>query len=118
MHLASERLKPAPSPNVCEVLLALMQMDQEYVIVRHRLDAAESIAEHFHPKANEWVIIERGAIEVTIDGAKRKHHLDGTALAIPFPAGARHALKALSAVEYVVLRDREDEIIYSAQEQQ
>ena len=96
-----------------EALYALTTLDQNYVLVRHRLTKGKVIEEHHHPSANEWVIIDNGTVEVTIDGISERLEFDGTPSVISFPAQCKHALTALSETEYTVLRDRDDEIIYS-----
>jgi quercetin dioxygenase-like cupin family protein len=96
-----------------EALYALTALDQDYVLVRHRLTKGKVIKEHHHPLANEWVLIDNGTIEVTINGITESFEFNGNPSVISFPAGSKHALIAISETEYTVLRDREDEILYS-----
>jgi quercetin dioxygenase-like cupin family protein len=101
--------------SAADALAAVTSLDHEYVFVRHRLSAGEAIDEHHHPVATEMVIFDQGTAEINFQG--RSEVMDftkaGAATVLTFPPGCRHALKALSDLEYVVVRDQNDEIVYA-----
>jgi mannose-6-phosphate isomerase-like protein (cupin superfamily) len=66
---------------------------------------------HFHPKANETIIVNSGTFVANLDFEKEKFDIKETT-ALNFPAGHIHSLKTLTDVSYLVLRDCDDKLIY------
>lgn len=95
-----------------DALQALMQDDAGYVILKHVLSNGESVGEHYHPVANEWLIYSSGTLEITIDGELKRTTVESTTC-VKIPAGAMHSLHCLTDVSYFVLRDRPDETVYT-----
>jgi quercetin dioxygenase-like cupin family protein len=96
-----------------DALQELMMEDAEYVLLKHVLSKDESIGEHHHPLANEWVIYSAGTLEITIDGELKRTTVENTTC-VKIPAGAKHTLHCLTDVSYLVLRDRSDETVYTS----
>ena len=62
-------------------------------------DAGSTIHEHHHEQEEVWHVLE-GELEITIDGAK---HLAGPGAVAVLPAGARHAVRVITAGKAIVV---------------
>ncbi len=105
-------MKVQTYPNRDEALEAIVKEDKTYVFIRHILKPGETIKPHLHPKASEWVIVSDGKFQVRLEKEKRIFDLQHQAIVIYFPPKQKHALSAISAVSYLVLRDKNDMTIY------
>lgn len=82
-------------------------------VIRHVLEAGEMIDFDRHP-VNEWVLLEHGEVIITI----RKEtvtesiglQVENETAVVHFPAGLEHSLKAVSLVDYFVLKGKEQDI--------
>ena len=92
--------------------ILFMKDDQEHILVRHSLQEGEKIGKHFHPKVDEYLILNDGRIKATLSGESRDIDAKGKTLVIKFPKEHYHGLEALSWIRYLVLRTGDDEIIY------
>ena len=99
-------------PSRDEARDAITIPDKNYMFVRHVFKPGGAVKLHFHPKANEWLIVSDGEFQVRLEEEKRMFNLQHQAIAIHFPAGQKHSLAAISDVSYSVLRDREDKTVY------
>ncbi len=95
-----------------EAIESLTKEDKNYVFVRHTLDAGEMIRLHYHPKANEFLMADKGVFEVNLDRNSKILIPKGRVIVIRFLKGQKHSLKTLCQISYFILRDREDETIY------
>ena len=89
---------------------AIIPEDQEYPVVWHKLGPGDSVGEHFHPKANEWAVID-SETEISLDFENQEIEGRGTR-AVHFPSGYIHSMKANKGMVYFVIRDGIDDIIY------
>lgn len=94
--------------------------DKELIIIRHMLAAGEEIKPHHHPRANEWLVVDRsmsgtkGVVSFVVavgETVQRFDIMDGTFF-ISLPKKERHSLKAITDIAYLVMRDRKDRTVY------
>jgi hypothetical protein len=97
-----------------EAFKSSIKNDIDYILIRHALAKGETIEKHKHKNAEEWIVFEKGNLEIIIDSQKQK--IDTTSLAevcsVHFPKGTIHGLKALESMSYFVIRDKKDKIVY------
>ena len=87
--------------------------DDEYVIVRHLLEPGKKVRPHYHPKATEWLIIDKGVFDVKVENERRSGNLTSQTTVFLFPKGKIHTIEAITKIEYFVLRDKKDKTIYA-----
>ena len=97
---------------IAGALLGVIPKDKTYFFVWHSLKKGERIKEHHHNKANEWLIADNGGISVTIGHETKQFVPKGKAIVVFLPKKKRHALVALATTSYMVVRDRDDRVIY------
>lgn len=105
-------MKVEKYPNFKQAIRSLTKEDREYVFVRHVLAPGEEVVSHYHPKANECIVVNRGRFILQINGEEQEFDLQRQVLVIFLPACQAHSLMAVSQLSYYVFRDRPDEIIY------
>ena len=103
-----------------KALESLIAEDGEYVLVRHVLKSGEKIKLHYHPNATEWLIFNRGIINIRV-GKEKKSFNSSDILSLQeavflFPKGKIHAIEARTEIKYFVLRDKKDKTIYAKEE--
>jgi len=91
----------------------ILRKDADYYIVRHELKKGKGINRHYHPKANEWLIIDSGKFEVRIDDKRESFNVKNKIHVFKFMVSVKHAFYAASDISYFVIRDVEDETIFS-----
>lgn len=96
-----------------EALDDTLRKDQEYFLVKHYLKKDGLIKRHYHPRANEWLIIDNGKFEIRADEVNHSFSVKNKFHAFKFLVAQKHAFRALSDLDYYVLRDAEDETVYS-----
>lgn len=94
-------------------ILSVLADDEIFLITKHVLKKGEAIEPHCHPKAREWVFIESGMFRVKAGNESKEYHLTGRIVKITFDPKIVHGLEALSDIEYAVIRDQEDETVYT-----
>jgi len=99
--------------NIKEALEKILPKDLEFKIVHHRLKKGDSIKRHYHPKATEWFFIDNGNFEIKLDDEKEIFEPKGDLLVFKFLVTQKHSLRALTDISYIVIRDRDDETIFS-----
>ncbi len=104
--------------NFKDAFQSLMPESRECVFVRHSLEPKEEIKLHYHPKANEWLVINRGRFVVTLESEEQEFWLKRRVMAIRFSAKQKHALATKSKISFFVLRDRADKTIYMEKEEE
>jgi len=102
--------------NFKEAFRSLIIEDEEYVLVRHTLDLGEETGFHYHPEADEWLVINHGNFVAKLGNEEREFNLKRRVTAVHFPGGQKHSLVALSRFSYFVLRDRKDATVYCEEE--
>ena len=99
--------------SLSDALNNLMPQDTDFIFLRHELSEGEDIKKHKHQNANEWIVFERGNLEILVDS--KTQQIDTTDLketcSIYFPKEIPHSLTALSNIKYYVLRDKKDEVL-------
>ncbi len=95
-----------------KALESLTFEDDEYILVRHLLKPGKEIKFHHHPKATEWLIINNGIFDVQIENELKRYRIIYQTAVFLFPKGKNHTIKAVTEIEYFVLRDKKDAIIY------
>ncbi len=95
-----------------KALESLTIEDDEYVLVRHILKPGEKIKLHYHSKATEWLIIDKGIFDIQVGDEWKRGNLTYQTTVFLFPKGENHTIKAVTEIEYFVLRDKKDKIIY------
>ena len=99
--------------NSVSAMLSFMPIDRNYTIVWHNLNSEEEIRAHYHPKANEWIIVNYGRFEITIN--EKSYDCDvglDEFMVIPLPKKSMHSILAKTNLVYVVIRNRKDRIVY------
>lgn len=96
-----------------EVLGDITRKDQDYSLTRHTFKNGEGIKRHYHPRANEWLIIDNGKFEIRVDEVNHSFSIRNKFHAFKFLVAQKHAFRALSDITYYVLRDTEDETVFS-----
>lgn len=95
-----------------EAIASLTKENKNYIFVRHTLDVGEAVKLHYHPKANEFLVVDSGVLDVQLGWESKILTPKGRVTVICFSRGRKHSLKTLSPISYFVFRDREDETIY------
>jgi mannose-6-phosphate isomerase-like protein (cupin superfamily) len=108
-----EYMKTIKFSTTDEAIRSFTKEDEDYIFVRHVLAPEEKIEEHYHKKANEWIVIDNGKFMISIGGKKEHFDLQNEIVVICFPKGKTHYFLAKNKVSYFVFRDCEDEIIYT-----
>jgi quercetin dioxygenase-like cupin family protein len=99
--------------NLKKALESILEKDKEYRIICHQFKNGKEVKTHKHPNANEWIFVNRGKFDFTIDGKTRSYDLDKAAYEKIFvPKGAPHSMSVYSNVTYFVVRDGEAETEY------
>lgn len=98
--------------NFKEAIESITKEDKDYVFIRHTLNAGEVVKLHYHPKANEFLVVDNGVFTVELGREHISLRPDGRVIAIHFPKGRKHCLRTLAPTSYFVFRDRKDETIY------
>lgn len=98
-------------PNLEEALNDITREDKNYILIRHTLKRKEKVAFHYHPNADEWIILSNGNCEI-ICGDTTARFSDSDAgkelIAILLPKTQKHSFLAISKICYFVLRDKND----------
>ncbi len=95
-----------------KALESLTFEDDEYILVRHLLKSEKEIKLHYHPEATEWLIIDNGIFDVQIENELKRYRRTYQTTVFLFPKGKNHNIKAVTEIEYFVLRDKKDKTIY------
>jgi quercetin dioxygenase-like cupin family protein len=97
-----------------DAIKTLTTMDEDYIFVRHTLQAGEEIPPHYHETANEWIVMSNGAFRVSLGEDVRYIDLrnKNRVVVIHFPKKTVHSFTADTYVTYMVFRDCKDETIY------
>lgn len=86
--------------------------DKKYDYENHKFSRGEEIKRHYHPKANEFVIVDQGKFSLIAGKEKFDFHIKGKAYVIKITKGIKHSLLVKSKISYFVFRDKRDKIIY------
>ncbi|NQT22795.1 MAG: hypothetical protein HQ579_05065 [Candidatus Omnitrophica bacterium] len=98
--------------NLKEAIESTTKEDGGYMFVRHSLEAGEEAKLHYHPEANEFLVVDNGVFGVALARKHQTFRPDGRVIVIHFPKKQKHSLRALAPTSYFVFRDKEDETIY------
>lgn len=102
--------------SVGAAIAAMLKENKNFVRLRHALKPGEEVKLHYHPKANEWVVIDDGLFVVRVGGehyeAEYSYELESRAMAFHFRPGQWHYLRAVTRISYWVFRDRKDKTVY------
>lgn len=88
---------------------AIATPDAKYIFLRHRLKNGDFVKQHVEKK-NEWLLIRKGHFILGTAGAHYTYpdlemNLKGRDVIVIFiPIGLKHSLKALSNLDYFVLK--------------
>jgi len=85
---------------------------ENFIFVRHTLNAKGQISLHYHNKANEFIVIDRGRFKVRLEDEEKIFDLKNQPTVIFFPRKKKHSLLALGTISYFVFRDTKDTTIY------
>ena len=96
-----------------EALDSTMNVDKTYIFVRHALIRGAVVNPHTHLKASEHIVISSGRFTLTVGDETKDFYLDNQPTVISLPAGKPHGMRADSDIDYFVMRDAEDDTIYS-----
>ncbi len=97
-----------------EAIEHLTANDKNYILVRHTFPAGKIIKPHMHPDVNEWVILDAGEIEFSLDGEKQVVKPTDI-VAVLCPQRKFHSVRCISDVSYLVIRDGPSETVYTKQ---
>jgi uncharacterized cupin superfamily protein len=98
--------------SIKQALGAIIGEDKNYILLKHILLPGEEIELHYHKKANEWIIIDKGKFQVRLEREERDFDIQDETIVIHFPAQQKHSFLPKSKISYFVIRDREDKTIY------
>lgn len=98
--------------NLKSAIESVTKKDKECIFVRHSLKRGDKIGLHYHKKANEFIVVDKGKLKVILEGVERTFSIKDQAITIYLPKNKKHALLALSAISYFVLRDEKDDSIF------
>lgn len=100
-------------PNIEDAIWSFAANHRCHYLYPHKLAAGEKAEQHYHRKANEWLIISKGEFKFSAGFDLVTFDLDGrSAIAIKIPVGEKHSLIALSGIKYFVIRDKKDRNVY------
>ncbi len=106
-------METARFENFRKALESLTITDDEYVLIQHVLNPGEKVKPHYHPKATEWLIIDKGLFNVRVGDEWRGGNLTNQTTVFLFPKGKIHSIEAGTKIEYFVLRDKKDKTTYA-----
>jgi len=98
--------------NFKEAIEKITKESTDYIFVRHTLNPKDKIKLHYHNKANEFIIIDKGKFKIRLENEEKIFNLKNQVIAIYLPKKQKHALLALTKISYFVFRDIEDITIY------
>jgi mannose-6-phosphate isomerase-like protein (cupin superfamily) len=80
----------------------------------HRIAAGETIEPHHHRQADEWLCIRGGNFILRLGDEEKPWDLRHNRFYACFriPKGKRHAIKALTNLQYFIFRNRMDRSVY------
>ncbi|MGV8151302.1 MAG: cupin domain-containing protein [Candidatus Woesearchaeota archaeon] len=90
---------------------AIKPLNSKYILIQHDFPAGTFVRPHFHPIADEWVIVESGRFVATINFQRQEFEIK-KATSLYFPRHNIHSLTAISDISYTVIRSENDETIY------
>jgi hypothetical protein len=100
-------------PNLVAALASVMMNEEDYIFVRHGLEKGEGVKAH-KEKVDEWVFISEGEFVLIFGNEKAGRHIElvqklaGTEVMVLYiPKGEMHALRARSAITYLVLKTKQ-----------
>lgn len=93
--------------NLKEAMISFTEVDVDYNWVWHMLEPEEGIELDIHD-INEWIVIDSGKCEVTLEGEKYYFDADATenVLVVGIPKGKEHGFIAKSKMTYIVLKSK------------
>lgn len=97
--------------NFKEAFKSFVNNDKDYIFTRHSLDRGEKIEPHFHPEANEWVVINHGKFTVKLENHEETLDLKRRVTVLYFPKGQKHSFTIHSKISYFVFKDKSDKTI-------
>ena len=86
--------------------------EQDHVLLHHTLTPGEDVDKHYHPKVDEYLLLNSGRVVVSLENATEEIAPINEWVTIKFPAGKMHELRALENTSYYVLRTGYDELIW------
>ena len=98
--------------NSKKAMESLTIQDDEYIIIRHLLKPGKKVRPHYHPKATEWLIIDKGIFDVMVGGEWKSGNMTYQTTVFLFPRRKVHTIEAITEIEYFVLRNKPDKTIY------
>jgi mannose-6-phosphate isomerase-like protein (cupin superfamily) len=90
----------------------IMDKDADYAMVKHELAKGESVREHLHPDAEEWIVFREGEFKMIIDFDKEVVRPADNVRSVYLPKSCIHGMKCLTDITYFVLKSGSDRIIY------
>ena len=81
-------------------------IDKEYTLLKHNFGKGGEVKEHFHPYADEWIIVDNGCATLSDDFnvLKEKQFSEHSTGIIHYPRGTIHGMKFHETTEYLVMR--------------
>ena len=99
--------------SIKETMSSVLNLDVEYRILTHNLKKGERIKKHYHPEANERVILDNGKVSFFYkDKWTEIKPENGSVIVVSVPPKTVHGLIAKTKTQYLVIRDREAETVY------
>ena len=96
-----------------EALADILRDDQEYIVIKHKAKKGYSVKRHYHPKANEWLIIDNGKFTIKMDDETETFNLKNQVTVFKFMVSVKHMFSTDSDISYFVVRDVQDETVFS-----
>lgn len=98
-------MKVETKADIKEALTSILRPDAKFTIILHTLEEGYKVKSHFHPDANEWLVLFRGKAKVMVNGESRVVASSGRVKVIEVPRGISHSLASKAKSEYLVVRD-------------
>lgn len=99
-----------------EAVEASAVLNFEYQAAKHVLQPRKGFKKHYHPLANEFIVVYKGRFSVTIGEERRIIDCNHKCIVVYFPAGQIHRLVALTETRYQVYKDKQDATLYCSEE--
>ena len=99
--------------SLTEAISSVLNLDVEYRILTHNLKKGERIKKHYHPEANERVILDNGRVSFFYkDKWTEIKPEKGEVIVVSVSPKTVHGLIAKTNTQYLVIRDKEAKTIY------
>jgi quercetin dioxygenase-like cupin family protein len=98
-----------------DAIRSVLKNHTTYDLIMHSLHEGVYIPDHYHKKANEWLIVFNGTCLMETEEDTRTFFYEGKYKVIFLPKETVHSIRAITKIYYFVIRDRKGRTIYCKQ---